>query len=290
MYRIKAFQMKRLFRVLSVTGGYCELNCSHCSGKYIKSMTPAPLPVLPRIVSKLAQQGVKGLLLSGGWTREGYLPLTINALEELIKLRRQYSLVLNVHLGLETRRDVLSLAREAFDVIDFEFTLNKWLVTIVRGLPYGPKRYVEALDAMLEEGLNVIPHVFLWLPGRPIDELREELKLLSDRGLDTVNLLVYIPPEGDIDEATAQTLAPTLRMVRGMWSGRIYLGCMRPRSAKKFLDSLAVREGLVERIANPSIATVREYCSLLEFYDACCSIPEDKLPVFGPDNARCKNT
>jgi hypothetical protein len=282
--RIKAFRIKKLFSVLSVTGGYCELGCSHCGGKYIRSMLPVSQKALPRLVVRLFQRGVRGFLLSGGWTREGYLPLSVDVMEELAKLRKRYGIVFNVHLGLETRRDVLYVAREAFDIIDFEFTLNKWLVSTVRGLSYGPKRYVEALDAMLDAGLRVVPHVFLWLPKRDIGELRSELSALSDRGLDVVNLLVYIPPQGDIDSSTAKTLPQILRHVRSIWDGNIYIGCMRPRTAKKFLDKTAVEEGLVDRIANPSLAVVREYHELLEFYDACCSVPEDKLSIFGPEN------
>lgn len=284
MRRVKAFRIKKLFRVLSVTGGYCELGCSHCGGKYIRSMLAVPQKALPRLVMRFFQRGVKGFLLSGGWTREGYLPLSIEVMEELAKLRKRYGIVFNVHLGLETRRDVLYVAREAFDIIDFEFTLNKWLVLTIRGLSYGPKRYIEALDAMLDAGLRVVPHVFLWLPKRDIGELRGELSALSDRGLDVVNLLVYIPSQGDIDSSTAKTFPQILRHVSSIWDGDIYIGCMRPRTAKKFLDKTAVEEGLVDRIANPSLAVVREHHELLEFYDACCSVPKDKLSVFGPEN------
>ncbi len=284
MHRIKAFRIKKLFRVLSVTGGYCELGCSHCGGRYIRSMLPVSPKALPRLVMRLFQRGVRGFLLSGGWTREGYLPLSVEVMERLAKLRKQYGIVFNVHLGLETRKEVLYVAREAFDIIDFEFTLNKWLVSTIRGLPYGPKRYVEALDAMLDAGLRVVPHVFLWLPKRSTSELRSELSILSDRGLDAVNLLVYIPPQGDIDLNVAKILPSILRHIRDIWDGSIYIGCMRPRTAKKFLDETAVEEGLVDRIANPSLAVVRKHNELLEFYDACCSIPEDKLSVFGPEN------
>ncbi len=281
MAPVKAFRMRRLFTVLSITGGYCELNCSHCRAKYIRSMLPAPGPRLPRILDALARRGVRGLLVSGGWRRDGTLPVE-PYLDALHEAKKRHRLVYNVHLGLHTSRELLARAKEVFDVVDYEFTLSKWLAHEVRRLPRGPRLYLEALDVMLDAGLHVVPHVFLWHPASSLELLREELRALEDRGLREVNLLVYIPPEGDIDSATAAKLPDLLRQARSLWPHRLYLGCMRPRSARATLDPVAIDEGLVERIANPSLKTTKLYKDKLVFYDACCSLPEQVLPSFGP--------
>ena len=279
MARIKAFRMKKLFTVVSLTGGYCELNCSHCQAKYIRSMLPAPGPRLPRILEALARRGVRGVLLSGGWTRQGTLPVE-PYIEPLIEAKKKLGLVFNIHLGLETRRDILEAVREFADIIDYEFTLSKWMVKTVRRLPFGPERYLEALKAMIDVGLNVVPHVFLWHPMQTAEGLREELRAITDLGIDVVNLLVYIPPEGDIDRNTAEKLTMLADYAHSIFPGKLYLGCMRPRSARRILDQHVIGRGIVERIANPSLTATRLYRDRLEFYDACCSIPENLLPVF----------
>ena len=281
LFRVKAFRMARRFVVVSLTGGYCELNCSHCRARFIRSMLPAPGPRLPRVLAALHRRGVRGVLLSGGWTREGVLPVE-PYLDALREAKEKLGLVFNIHLGLETRRDVLEALRGVVDLVDYEFTLSTWMVRAVRGLPFGPGRYVEALEAMLEAGLNVVPHVFLWHPGSSPELLRRELKLLDDYGLEAVNLLVYIPPSGGLPREATERLPDLLREARALWPRRLYLGCMRPREARATLDPVAVSEGLVERIANPSLTAMRRYADIMEFYDACCSVPEELLGLFGP--------
>jgi uncharacterized radical SAM superfamily protein len=283
--RIKAFRMKKLFTVVSLTGGYCELNCSHCQAKYIRSMLPAPGPRLPRLLEALWRRGVRGVLLSGGWTRDAVLPVE-PYLDTLADAKKRLGLVFNIHLGLETRHHILERVREFADIVDYEFTLNRWMVQEVRGLRFGPERYLEALDAMLEAGLNVVPHVFLWHPRQSLEGLRRELREVEDRGIEEVNLLVYIPPEGDIDRRTAEKLPVLAEEARSLYGGRIYLGCMRPRSARKILDPHVIENVIVERIANPSLAAERKFRDRLEFYDACCSIPEQLLPLFRAGEGR----
>ena len=281
MTRIKAFRMARRFAVVSLTGGYCELNCSHCRARYIRSMLPAPGPRLPRLLEALHRRGARGVLLSGGWTREGVLPVE-PYLDALREAKRRLGLVFNIHLGLETRREILEALSGIVDLVDYEFTLSDWMVRGVRRLPFGPRRYIEALEAMLEAGLNVVPHVFLWHPGSSPELLKRELRLLDDHGLEAVNLLVYIPPSGGLPRAVEERLPQLLRTARSLWPRRLYLGCMRPREARRTLDPVAVGEGLVERIANPSLAAVRLYGDKMEFYDACCSVPDELLGLFGP--------
>ncbi len=280
MARIKAFRMKRRFTVVSLTGGYCELNCSHCSARYIRSMLPAPGPRLPRLLEALARRGVRGVLVSGGWTRDAVLPVEEH-LDTLLEAKKKHSLVYNVHLGLETRRHILERAAGVFDLVDYEYTENRWMANKVRRVPGGVQRYRKALEAMLDAGLHVVPHIFLWHPHRdPERELVNEMKTLADLGLEEVNLLVYIPPSGDIDQATAEKLPHLLRLARTTWPGKLYLGCMRPPTARRILDEVAIEEQLVDRIANPSLKATRKHRDKLEFYDACCSIPENLLPPF----------
>jgi uncharacterized radical SAM superfamily protein len=245
-------------------------------------MLPAPGPRLPRLLEALAKRGVRGVLLSGGWRKDGTLPVE-PYIDTLVDAKRRLRLVFNIHLGLVTDHDLLLRVAEFADIVDYEFTLSDWMVRQVRGLPFGPQRYLEAMDAMLDAGLNVVPHIFLWHPRQTVEQLEQELREVADRGIKVANLLVYIPPKGDIDPRVAEKLPHLAEHVYTVFPGKLYLGCMRPRAARRILDSYVIEHGIVERIANPSLEATRRHKERLVFYDACCSIPEDYLEMFRVD-------
>jgi len=274
---MKYFMHLRKFTTVSVTGPACWLNCRFCKGKYLAGMTDISRNT-ERVLKELYEAGVKGILVSGGFTREGYLPINgfVDALREA---KRRYGFIYNIHLGLQRDRSLLESLRGVIDVVDYEFTLSNYIIKYVRNLKYDGEVYIDALERMLEAGLHVVPHLYLWHPGFEREVFREELRALSDLGLREATLLVYIPESRDIIIPRGEVLLENLREARRVFHGELYLGCMRPYEVKKEIDKQAVEEGLVERIANPhhELLTNR---GRSEVYDACCSLPEHLLSDF----------
>ncbi len=88
------------FPTVSVTGTSCALNCKHCEGKVLETMTPAETPAkLLEVAVKLKQNGALGFLVSGGCLPDGSVPLApfIPALEQV---KRKLGLTVFVHTGI----------------------------------------------------------------------------------------------------------------------------------------------------------------------------------------------
>ena len=272
---VLGFQHIRRFTVVSLTGARCWLNCRFCRARFLHSTLSARKEGLYNTLRRLAQRGVRGVLVSGGFTRDARLPLTFEEVEELRRARRDFNLLVSLHLGLEDRVEVLESLRDAVDIVDFEYTRSPYIALWTRRLSVRDlHRYELALERMLEAGLHVVPHVFLWHPLRLGEELESELRALRDYGFGEATLLVYM---GNITPSP-ERLKQLLERAHKVFDGRLYLGCMRPTVARKHLDPVAVKEGLVERIAAPSPRLARE--AEIELYDACCSIPDSQLYRF----------
>ncbi|ABM80370.1 hypothetical protein [Hyperthermus butylicus] len=278
---IAVFRLIARFSEVSLTGPHCALNCHHCRGKYLRHMLK-PLPGsngLYRLLEQLRQKGVRGVLLSGGLTREGLLPITENVVEQIWVAKRRLGMVFNLHPGFERRLDLLEQLVGAVDTLDYEFSLSREIVKGVRRLPIKPRDTAKILETLLEIGFDVVPHIFLWHPWGSSQLLREELRVADELGARMVTLLVYIPPPGDPKPDPAR-LVELLRLARSWWPRELSLGCMRPYDVKRVLDRAAIEEGLVDRIANPHQEVLRSYLDSVRAYDACCSLPEHVLGEF----------
>jgi uncharacterized radical SAM superfamily protein len=268
---ISYFTPRDRYKTISLTGNWCALNCRFCGRKYLENMIHVNPENFTHVAEELYKWGVRGLLLSGGFRQDGTLPIE-PYLEKIRVVKEKLGLFISAHLGLITNKDLLIDLKEVIDVVDYEFTLSPFIVNEVRGLKFTPSRYVEALSRILDAGLHVVPHVFAWHPGLSRELLRKELETLGDHGVGEVTLLVYIDPAmRDYSVKLAEIVLNNIEYIRGIYHGKLYLGCMRPGYIKPLIDPLITEKKLVERIANPHYKVLREHPG--EVYDACCSIP-----------------
>ncbi len=275
---VKGFIHKEKFVAISVTGTWCELRCKHCRASFLRGMISAPSgEKLWEELSKLYARGVRGALISGGFTKDGVLPLKDDLVEALVNAKKRYRFVFNIHPGLIQDRNFAVTLKEFADVIDFEFTLSSYIVQEVRGLSYEPLVYVKSIELLVDAGLYVVPHIFLWHPHQSDEKIMEELHIVRNLGIDRVTLLVLIPKYLEVALPSIDKLLRTAERIRKVFDGEIYLGCMRPQTLKRKLDVELVLRGLIDRIANPSPAAMN---NISEVYDACCSLPADLLNGF----------
>lgn len=272
--KTKGFIIKRKFQVISLSGGSCSLNCFYCQSKYIQSMESLTREEgLYKAIIKAYERGVRGFLISGGFDREGRLINVEMALKVLKKVRKELKdeVVFNIHPGLLDRATIEEMA-DVIDMVDYEFAYSPKAFES-KGVKRNREDYLRVLDDLISYGPKyVVPHIML---GLPEDEVEEAIRVASNFKPYLLNFLVLIPPVGGQLPSLKEVL-DKIRIGSRLMNKRVSLGCMRPYKLKEKLDEVVIREGLIERIANPYHKLVNK----MEMYDACCSLPEKYLERF----------
>ncbi len=269
--KIPFFTPRHRYEPISLTGTWCALNCRFCNRRFIENMIHATPQSFVDLITELYINGVRGVLLSGGFRSDGTLPIE-PYIEPLRHVRGKFNMILSAHLGLITSREILEELKDLIDIVDYEFTLSTYILSNVRMLRCPSSTYLDALKQMLESGLHVVPHVFAWHPELDVELFKQELRTLADLGIEEITLLVYIEPTiREKAERIAKAVIRNVELARSSFPGRLYMGCMRPGYVKPLVDPLLIERELVERIANPFYKVVAEHPS--DTYDACCSIP-----------------
>ncbi len=276
-----AFVPGEKYPSISITGTACSLMCTYCESRYLHSMTAAPSPdALYRFALRHAARGGVGILVSGGFTREGRLPLE-PFLPVLSRIKEETNLILSVHPGLPARGTPAALRGAGIDIVDYEVPTSDAFIRKIKKLPgRSVEDYLEGFDRFVAEGPRFIaPHITVGLPGATLDDELVVAREVVRRRPYLVVVLVFIPTRGTgvsgIQAPGLERVLMFLRSLRAMYRGLIALGCMRPASMKEALDDAVVREGLVDRIVNPRRSLIKRYG--LPVVEACCSVPHELL-------------
>ncbi|MCX8205494.1 MAG: radical SAM protein, partial [Candidatus Nezhaarchaeota archaeon] len=103
------------YPAISITGSSCALNCEHCRGLILRHMIPATTP--PRLYEaclRAYERGARGVLISGGSTPKGSVPLK-PFLATLRRVKQELRLTLAVHTGLVDSEVARGLAEARVD-------------------------------------------------------------------------------------------------------------------------------------------------------------------------------
>ena len=270
----------RRFLPVSVTGSACALSCDHCQAKMLENMVSVRAGHdLFALASELHDQGSEGLLVSGGSTRSGGVPL-LGHLRHVPRIREELGMKVIVHSGLVSPELAAALAESGvdgvmLDVIGADETLRE-----VYHLDLTVAEVERSLQLLSANGLRLIPHIVLGLHyGRFLGEHRA-LEMLVRYPVSTLVLVVlvplvgtamaHVPPPavGEIVDffATARLAAP---------STTINLGCARPLGAlKRELDEAAIDLGLngIAYPADGAIAYARSQGLTPRLFEYCCSL------------------
>lgn len=268
------------FLPVSVTGTACALQCDHCESKVLQGMiTVSKEDGLFGTASRLQEQGTEGILVSGGSTPSGEVPLEPH-LADMLRIREELGLKVIVHSGVVAPRLAQGLAEARVDAVMLDIIGADETVRDVYHLDLNAADFERSLEHLAAHGLRIIPHIVLGLHyGRFLGEWRA-LEMIARYPVSTLILVVLTPlvgtpmahlPPPPVDEVTdffAQARA-------AMATTQVNLGCGRPMGdVKVALDKAAVDHGL-NGIAYPADGIV-EYAraSGLEpaFYEYCCSL------------------
>ncbi len=280
------------FPTLSITGDTCSLNCKHCNRRYLRHMLPCLTPdVLFTTCLNLASNGARGVLLSGGYNGEGYVPFE-PFLDAIERVKRETGLFISAHTGLVPGWLAQELGKTGVDLVDFDLIGDDETVELVMGIDRSVEDYQRAMKALERSLPNVVPHICI---GLHAGELRGEfraLEMLSEFEISGLVFLALVPTPGTpfekVESPSPSVVGEVIARARLSFPEiPLALGCMRPRSRDRVEFELqAVRSG-VDRMVAPAADTIKEVKRRgigVKRVDACCSLPVSDLISFMKPN------
>ena len=270
----------RRFLPVSVTGSACALSCDHCQAKVLAGMISVRAEEdLFALAKRLRAQGSEGLLVSGGSTRTGGVPL-LPHLRHVPRIRAELGMKIIVHSGVVDPKLAAGLAEAGVDGVMLDIIGADETLRDVYHLDLTTADMDRSLRLLAEQDLRIIPHIVLGLHyGKFLGEHRA-LEMLTRYPVSTLILVVLVPltgtpmahlpppPTGEVIDffATARLAAPATP---------VNLGCARPLgTVKSDLDQAAIDLGLngIAYPADGAIEYARSRGLTPRLFEYCCSL------------------
>ncbi len=261
------------FAEVSITGASCPLNCPMCGGRWLRGMIPVASPQeLVKLGSHLRRKGVRGILISGGLGTDGKLP--VRPFAWAIGELKRMGFFISAHTGVVGREEAEMLSTAGVDLADYELIMDEEAIRTSKGLNLSPDDFVRGMELLMNNSIEVVPHVTVGLPGSRGRWFSDVEDIIRELGIRRSVVLAFIPTPGTPlsreKPPDPQLIIEVIRTISR--SSEVSLGCMRPPWMKAELDRMA--EGIVDRIANPHPSLE------LEIVRACCSIPDELVEEF----------
>lgn len=268
------------FVPVSVTGKKCCLNCKHCQGVLLESMYQATSPQkLFQLADRLRKKGCGGMLISGGASLKGEVPLTA-FLPAIAQIKKELGFKIAVHTGLVSKELAEGLAEANVDAALIDIIGNDETIREIYSLDACVDDYENSLGYLVERGVKTSPHVVLGLHyGRLLGEERA-LEIASTYRINSLVLVVLNPlshtPMAEVRPPEPEKLYYIFIKARMMFPEvPILLGCARPGGRYRLrIDKYALRAG-VNGIAYPAedaIFYAKKMGLKPVFSEYCCSL------------------
>ncbi len=241
--------------------------------------TSSPEKLKDFCVKHEANGGV-GLLISGGSTKDGRVPLS-PFLETMRWVKDNTDLVINLHTGMLTREEAEEIASTGVDIASVDLVGSQDTLKEVYGLDTSLKEYGDTLFHLKDGGVPFIaPHICVGLHyGEVLGESRA-IELAAEVKPETIVFISLIPtadtPMVDVVPPNVEDIISLIKEAKEKSSvSDISLGCMRSRSYKAELEWKAIEAG-VDRLALASRRTEKralENGYTVQKLDSCCATP-----------------
>ncbi|MHA1648613.1 MAG: radical SAM protein [Candidatus Helarchaeota archaeon] len=269
------------FIPISITGTKCQLQCDHCKSKILESMYPAESPeeLYSLVESLVKNKGCEGILVSGGSTRDGAVPL-LQFLEVFRKIKERFDITIIVHTGLVTEELAKSFSDISIDAVMLDIIGDNETIHRIYHLKKNIDHFEASLKYLNSFKIPFVPHVILGLHYGKIKGELSALKLIQPFKPSALVLLVLMPLEGTpmehVQPISPSQFARFATIARFMFpTVPIMLGCARPKGDHKIkTDIMAIRSGL-NGIAYPCQEAV-DYALkkgyTIKFSELCCAL------------------
>jgi hypothetical protein len=230
--------------------------------------------------ARLEAEGGIGLLISGGSTSEGKVPL--DGFYPAIRWIKDYTgLIVNIHCGLIGVSEAEEIVASGVDIASVDIVGSEETIMGVYSLSARVEDYRDALLSLVDAGVpQVAPHICVGLDHGIIKGERRALEIASEASPEVIVLLGLIPtagtPMADVNPPSVEDMEKAVTWAKeASPSSEIALGCMRQRAGRIYLEERLIEAG-VTRFTLPSKETVKtanEMGYRIRFLDGCCAIP-----------------
>ncbi len=270
----------RRFLPVSVTGSACALSCDHCQTKVLHGMAGIPAgESLLDVAARMKAGGSEGILVSGGSTRAGGVPLTPH-LADVPRIREELGMKVIVHSGVVSPTLAERLAAAGVDGVMLDIIGADETIRDVYHLDLTAADFARSLAVLADNGLRIIPHIVLGLHyGKFLGEYRA-LEMVTEFPVSTLILVVLVPlvgtPMAHMPPPATEDVTSFFAVAREAAQRiPVNLGCARPMGQVKVdLDQAAVDLGL-NGIAYPAdgiIGYAESRGITARRYEYCCSL------------------
>ncbi|MCQ5340691.1 MAG: hypothetical protein NO483_03150 [Candidatus Methanomethylicia archaeon] len=246
---------------ISITGGYCELMCNHCKGKYLKNMKwiKDSKDLLDELIIA-KEKGYNYILISGGFDKKGRLPI-FKFLDVIKEGKIRTGIFIELHSGLIKEFDKLNGIIDAvlIDVIGSQETIDNyikgdWLKEDYEYCMKLAKQYIPIVAA----------HVLIGVDNGKIKGEYEAIDMAIRANVDVLSILTLIDNFSDIDG-----IKDIMMYARENFKGHLTLGCMRLKGKyRPIIEKIAV-DLQYDGIANPLYETLK-YAKNVKIINGCC--------------------
>jgi uncharacterized radical SAM superfamily protein len=234
---------------ISITGTFCELNCGHCSGKYLSEMKAGTDPKsLIDAMLKAKDGGAKRVLISGGFNKEGRLPIA-GLMDALREGKRRTGLSIEVHSGVVTEKELDALADVGIEALLVDIIGDQETITDYLGGTWNVEDYQRVLKTAKDRIPIVAPHILIGVSDGLIKGEFYAIDMVAEGRVDCLAMLTlmdqYVTPRLDEVEKVMAYAREKVKVT-------LNLGCMRERgNVRLALEKLAIDLGY-DGIANPT--------------------------------------
>jgi uncharacterized radical SAM superfamily protein len=270
----------RRFLPVSVTGSACALSCDHCQAKVLEGMISVKAGEdLFDLAASLQRQGSEGLLVSGGSTKAGGVPM-LGHLKHVPRIKEELGMKVIAHSGVVSPQLAEGLADAGVDGVMLDIIGADETIRDVYHLDLTTADFERSLALLADRGLRIIPHIVCGLHyGRFLGEHRA-LEMIRRYPVSTLIIVVLVPlvgtPMANLPPPPVEDVVAFFAEARAaMPTTKVNLGCARPLGPmKRELDEAAIEHGL-NGIAYPAdgvIAYARSRGLEPKLYEYCCSL------------------
>jgi lipoyl synthase len=270
----------RRFLPVSVTGSACALSCDHCQSKVLEGMISVKAGEdLFDLAATLKSQGSEGLLVSGGSTRAGGVPM-LGHLKHVPRIKDELGMKVIAHSGVVSPELARGLADAGVDGVMLDIIGADETIHDVYHLDLTTADFERSLALLSDRGLRIIPHIVCGLHyGSFLGEHRA-LEMISRYPVSTLIIVVLVPlvgtPMGHLPPPPVDDVVDFFAEARAaMPTTKVNLGCARPLGPMKSeLDQAAIDHGLngIAYPADGAIAYARSRGLEPKLYEYCCSL------------------